>query len=207
MRRLVVVGGGGFGREVLEIIWAINRRSPTWQVVGVVDDDDAPERKAAVEALGSRLIGRVSDLPATDSAAVIAIGSPAVRARIDRTFPSVEWASLIHPDTSLGRDVRLGPGTIVASGSRLSTAIRAGRHLHVDQNATVGHDVTMGDCVRLNPQSCVSGTVTIGSQALIGASAVILDGRTIGPGAVIGAGAVVTHDVAQGSVVKGVPAR
>ena len=43
--------------------------------------------------------------------------------------------------------------------------------------------------------------------ASIGSGAVILCGVTIGAGALVGAGAVVTHDVAPGAVVAGVPAR
>ena len=44
-------------------------------------------------------------------------------------------------------------------------------------------------------------------RASIGSGAVVLGGVRIGAGALIGAGAVVTHDVAPGEVVAGVPAR
>jgi acetyltransferase-like isoleucine patch superfamily enzyme len=43
--------------------------------------------------------------------------------------------------------------------------------------------------------------------ASIGSGATILCGVTIGENAMIGAGAVVTHDVAPGETVAGVPAR
>jgi UDP-2-acetamido-3-amino-2,3-dideoxy-glucuronate N-acetyltransferase len=44
-------------------------------------------------------------------------------------------------------------------------------------------------------------------RASIGSGAVVLSGVRIGAGALVGAGAVVTHDVAPGEVVAGVPAR
>lgn len=47
----------------------------------------------------------------------------------------------------------------------------------------------------------------IGKNVLIGAGACILGGVTIGDNAQIGANAVVTHDVLEGSVVVGIPAR
>ena len=47
----------------------------------------------------------------------------------------------------------------------------------------------------------------VGRGASIGTAATILCGVTIGAGALIGAGAVVTHDVAEGATVAGVPAR
>jgi len=44
-------------------------------------------------------------------------------------------------------------------------------------------------------------------RASIGSGALVLAGVTIGAGALVGAGAVVTHDVAPGATVAGVPAR
>jgi sugar O-acyltransferase (sialic acid O-acetyltransferase NeuD family) len=207
MKPLVIIGVGGLGREVAEIVAATNRVNPTWDLLGVLDDDPADQDRAALLAQGHLVIGRVADLPSLGAHAVIAIGSPAIRSRIDLAHPAATWAVLVHPDATVGADVTLGPGSIIAPGARLSTAIRAGRHLHVDQNATIGHDCVLGDHVRLNPQACVSGSVTIGDRTLVGAAAVVLQGRALGADVTVGAGAVVTKDVGDGSTVRGVPAR
>ena len=79
--------------------------------------------------------------------------------------------------------------------------------MHVDQNATVGHDSVIADFARLNPQSCISGNVTVGEAVVVGANATILQGLSVGARALVGAGAVVTRSVPADSVVKGVPAR
>jgi acetyltransferase-like isoleucine patch superfamily enzyme len=44
-------------------------------------------------------------------------------------------------------------------------------------------------------------------RASLGSGAVVLGGLRIGAGATVGAGAVVTHDVAAGETVAGLPAR
>ena len=58
----------------------------------------------------------------------------------------------------------------------------------------------LGDCDRF-------GRVTIGDNCHIGLNALIMPGVTIGRDCIVGASAVVTHDVPDGTVVAGVPAR
>jgi acetyltransferase-like isoleucine patch superfamily enzyme len=49
--------------------------------------------------------------------------------------------------------------------------------------------------------------IVIGRNVWIGRGVTVLPGVSIGDGAVVGANAVVTHDVAPGTVVAGVPAK
>lgn len=51
------------------------------------------------------------------------------------------------------------------------------------------------------------GRVTIGDNVFIGADTVVLPGVTIGSNVIIGANSTVTHDVPDGSVVAGSPAK
>lgn len=205
---VVVVGCGGFGREVLALLHALRDAGQAWDVRGFVDDE--PADVARVEAAGSRVLGPVAALADLDPAwaVVVAVGSPVARRALDaRIAADRPRPVLVHPDATVGTGVTLGDGSVVAAGARLSTAITVGRLVHVDQNATVGHDATLGDYARLNPQACVSGAVTVGAGALVGASATVLQGLTVGDGATVGAGAVVTRDVPTSTTVKGVPAR
>ena len=51
------------------------------------------------------------------------------------------------------------------------------------------------------------GGIIVDDDAWIGHGAIVLDGVRIGKGAVIGSGAVITHDVPDGAIAIGVPAR
>lgn len=51
------------------------------------------------------------------------------------------------------------------------------------------------------------GRVTIGDNVFIGAESVVLPGVTIGSNVIVGANSTVTHDVPDGTVVAGSPAK
>lgn len=213
-RRLWVIGAGGFGREVVSLVRRVGRKGGGYAIAGVIDDDPSPENIARLERLGVPLAGDLEKvLRRTERwSAVVAIGDAVVRERIVRSLAegaaaAVDYPVLVDPDATVGQDVELGEGTVVAAGARLSACIRVGAHAHLDQNVTVGHDTMVGDFARLNPAACVSGDVTLGRGVLIGANATVLQGRSVGDHAVVGAGAVVTRDVAGSRTVIGVPAR
>ena len=207
-RSLVIIGCGGFGREVFSIVQAMKAVGEDWQVAGFLDDDPSEHDSTLVRDLGSQILGPVGRLAEMGPVnAVIAIGATVTRSAICQRFSQLlaMWPVLVHPDSSIGANVKIDAGTIIAAGARLSTNINVGKHVHIDQNATVGHDVQLGNFVRLNPQACVSGSVTIGQCALIGANATVLQGLRVGADAVVGASACVVKDVAAATTVKGVP--
>jgi sugar O-acyltransferase (sialic acid O-acetyltransferase NeuD family) len=195
---------------VHDVIDAINAVAPEWEIVGYVDDAPTESNRMLVLGRGYTVLGPVEALAEmAGMKAVIGIASSSARRTIDARLH--EWniasATLVHPTATLGHAVTLGDGSVVCAGARLTTNIKLGRHVHVDQNATIGHDTSIGAYSRLNPQACVSGSVTIGPDCLVGASATILEGRTIGSDATVGAGSLVARDVAPGATVKGIPAK
>ena len=208
---LFIIGCGGFGREVFSIIEALESSGSVPHPTGFIDDNPCAANLLHVAALGTRVVGSVEDLIGRTEpfSAILAIGSASARESIADllAFSPVTFPTLVHPDTTIGCDVRFGEGVVVAAGSRLSTNIQIGRHVQIDQNAVVGHDCNLGDFSRLNPQTCVSGTVTIGRGALVGANATVLQGLHVGDRTIIGAGSCVVKDIPDDATVKGVPAR
>lgn len=203
---LAIVGAGGFGRECLDIVEALDAQGTSLDFLGFIDD--AGGDATLLTPRGVRCLGPLTALP-SHATYVIAIGDGATRLRMDDelTHRGLVPTVLVHPDASLGSECRIGPGTIVNAGATVTTNITLGRHVQIHANSTVGHDATLHDAVSVYPGATISGAVTVGDGATIGTGANVLPGVTIGSRAFVGAGAVVTRDVAAGVTVVGVPAR
>ena len=211
MRDLAIVGCGGFGREVLDVVEAINAVEPQWRFVGFVDDSPSARDVELVERRGYGLIGGVTDLAQRpDTAFVIGIGKGDVRRAIDRslTDAGLSPATLVHPAATLGGDTHIGAGAVLCAGVRVTTNVVLGRHVHLNLNTTVGHDALLSDFVTVNPLVAISGAVQIGEESTLGTHSAVLQGLTLAPKTFVGAGACVTRHVPDpGTLVVGVPAK
>ncbi|WP_188310298.1 NeuD/PglB/VioB family sugar acetyltransferase [Arenimonas fontis] len=207
MQELVIVGCGGFGREVA---WLARSALPK----GVRLCFAAESAHIAQYTIDDLPVLRLEELaPEEGRAAVVAIADCNARKRVAGLLEKVNvpaW-TLVHPGVLRSERVRVGGGSIICAGSLLTTNIDIGRHVHVNLACTIGHDVVIGDHSTLAPGVRVSGNVHVGTGVYIGTGATIINGTAhkpliIGDGAVIAASACVTDDVEPQSMVAGVPA-
>lgn len=210
---VVIVGAGGFGRHTLAIIKAINKETSIggedrYTVVGFIDDGSPDPRQLSRVAM--RHLGGISEFQSLpkDTRYCIGIGSGHIRRRVDEsaTKAGLTPLTLVHPDATIGPDVRLGAGTIICAGARLTDNIETGRHVHVNMNCTIGHDAVLGEYSSVWPQAAISGNVLLGPGVTVGASSCVNQELRVGAGAFVASGASVIRDVSAYTLVAGVPA-
>jgi sugar O-acyltransferase (sialic acid O-acetyltransferase NeuD family) len=206
--RIVIVGAGGHGQVVADIIREGSRRTrEPLEIAGFLDDDPALDGAIVV---GVAVLGPLSQLgQAAADGFVVAIGDNGARARVVRRLRAAGLAlvTVAHPGASLAADVPVGAGTMISDGAIVVTGSRIGRGAILNTGSIVDHHTEVGDFVHIAPGARIGGGASIGEQATVGLGAVVLPRRILGAGCTIGAGAVVTHDVPEGVTVVGVPAR
>lgn len=203
---LVIIGAGGFGREVAWLVQEINHEQDVFNLVGFLDDavTSTVEGYPVLGTLGAWLQG-----PQKDVVYACALGDPMTRFKIVSRLESagLSFATLIHPSVRHSHWVTVGEGSILCAGVTLTTNIQVGRHSILNLHCTVGHDTRIGDFTSMMPGVHISGEVKTGEGVYLGTSAAVINQVSIGPWTVVGAGAVVAGDLPGGVVAVGVPAK
>ena len=137
----------------------------------------------------------------------VAIGDGTNRAKEVAALPAGLLASVVHPQASVSRHARLGPGCFVAAQAVVGPNAAVGVSVIVNHGAVVDHDVNVGDFSHIAPLAALGGGAQLGRRVLVGSGASVLPGVRIGDDVVIGAGAVVAHDLPEAGTYAGVPAR
>lgn len=203
MKDLIVIGGGGFAKEVVWLAHDCNRK-----VRGVLDDS-AQTHDTQVQ--GATVLGNVAEwVNYKDCEFIIAIGSPRTRRNVlDKmlTLGEPDFATLIHPSVMLSNTVSVGEGSIICAGSILTADITLGKHNILNLNVTVGHECEFADHVTVAPMVAVSGNVKLQHLVEVGTGAVIRQGLELAEGSMLGMGGVLTKNIPERMIFAGNPAK
>jgi sugar O-acyltransferase (sialic acid O-acetyltransferase NeuD family) len=205
--RVVIVGAGGHGQVVADVLLCAARAGSGAEPIGFVDDD--PNLTGQV-LLGLPVVGRLESLASIPhDGVVVAIGDNATRRSIFDMLSTRRERFVVarHPSAIVAGSVELGPGTMICAGAIVNPGSIIGANVILNTGCSIDHHNRIGDHVHIGPGVRTGGAVTVGEGSLVGIGAVVMPGRTIGAGSTVGAAALVQQDVPSATTVVGVPAR
>lgn len=207
MKDLYIVGAGGMGRELLNIILDIHTiKGPQWNIKGFLDDTEDP---LAGKQCDYPVVGRIADYyPKTNEVLAMGIADPQAKKDLAGLLKGrgCVFESVYHPHINGGRHNIAGEGCVIYSGFGMTVNCKIGDFCTI-QAASIGHDCNIGDYCTISGSCNLMGGVTLGKSVFMGGNCAIAPHVAVGEGAYICMGSMVMKDVRSGVKVMGNPAR
>lgn len=203
---LVLFGIGGHSKVLIDIA----EKTKEFEIVGLFDDNPQTAR----EIFGYPVLGTRADLEnkikqESQIQIVVAVGNNSVRFEVGRWLRERggNMATLIHPSAQIGKNVRLGSGSVVMAGVVVNSDTVIGNDVILNTRCSVDHDCNIGDTVHIGPGVSICGGVIIGGQSLLGVGSQVIPGVKIGENVIVAAGATVVSNTDSHLTIAGTPAK
>ena len=206
MKNKIIVGASGFGREMVKYIEDINTVSPTWNILGFLDDN--PQALDGYPC-DHNVIGTIKEwIPSEGEYFVCALAFPKVKKLVVECLEAkgAKFITLIHPTAMIHPHCKIGKGCVVTPYSSISTNAAIDDYVSV-LGSNVAHDAYVGKWSTLSGKCALNGHVQVGEMVYMGCGVFVAPSKKIGDGATVGIGSVVIKNVKSGTTVFGNPAK
>lgn len=205
MKRVLIVGGGGFGLELYGYIQAdiAAGRLSGFVLGGVLDDSAQCElmRKTSDAAYLGPLRNYI---PAGDEVVLIALGNATNRMKLGNDLATrglVQW-TYVHPSAWVSPTATLGKGVIVSPNCVINANAQVGDNVAINVFCSIGHGAVIGAHSVLSPFSALSGDASLGERCFLGTRATLFPKVSMGNGCVVDAHSAVKQSVGDKKIVS-----
>lgn len=204
MKNIVIIGAGDLGKELVWLIEDINKREPTYLILGFLDDDISKQNKTFY---GYRILGKISELQdlasKTPLSAVIAIQDGSARKTIVKNNKGFHnWESIIHPSAVVASTSYIGKGCILFPHVTVSVDSTLGSFGLYYIHSTVCNDCKIGDYVSVMSGASVSEHAVIGDECFLAAGSTVYPHKRLGKRVDVGVEATASRDYNDGAEVS-----
>lgn len=205
--RALVIGAGGHGMVVADILMRAFDKGARVEPIGFLDDNPARRDTRVLELPVLGLLNQLPEIP--HDAIVLAIGDNATRKRV---FLQLKQAgetiiTAIHPSAIIAPSAVIGTGTVICASAVIGVKVIIGENVILNTNCVVDHENRVDDHAHVSGRVGMAGHVHVGEGAFVGAGATVLPGIHIGAWSIVGAGALAHRDIPERVTFVGVPGR
>lgn len=207
MKPIVLIGGGGHCRSVIDII----EQQFTYRIEGIVDLKEKKHEKN----LGYEIFAdddNLNELITQYSFFAMTMGQIGINPRRTELFEKLKamgaiFPMIISPHAYVSNHALVAEGTVVMHGAVINAGARVGRNAIINTNALVEHDAEIGDHTHISTGAIVNGACRVGADVFVGSGTVVLQGKSIVDRVILGAHSTVTENIALAGTYVGTPAR
>jgi sugar O-acyltransferase (sialic acid O-acetyltransferase NeuD family) len=205
MKKVIIIGAGGFGREILDTIYHINQISQTYEVIGFIDNKIAKGNLVN----GIPILGDDNNLKFyQDASLIIGIGDPNARKRYFELYKDrFDFPVIIHPTAIISNYALIGSGSIIQAFCIVAANSIIGNCVALNARSGVGHDAKIGDYTSIQSFCDVTGNNSVGELCFFGTGVKLIPGLVIASESYLCAGAVIFKDIVIKSKVLGNPGK
>jgi len=192
MKKLGIIGTGGFSLEVLDIAKELFRdsRKSIDELVYFIDNNKKKH-------LGL-IVVKECDIEYSSSKFIVAISDPETRFKVVNNLSrSAEYTNLVHPSSFISDSAKIGYGNIISHNSIVSSNVIINNHCHLNYHTAIGHESLIDDFFTASPGVKVSGKCSISKKVFMGTNSCIMERVKIIEGVKIGIGAVVLKNITK----------
>lgn len=204
MKPLVLVGGGGHCKSVIEAA-----ESAGYSILGVLD---MPE-EVGKQILSTKVIGTDDDIPAYVNKAefVITVGfikNPATRIKLYKKVKEAggKLATIIASTAHVSKYAEISEGTVVLHQAFVNADAKVGCNVILNNFVNIEHDAVIGDQCHISTGAMVNGECKVGNNCFIGSQSVLANCITVGDDIIVGAGSFVRKSITEKGIYSGNPA-
>lgn len=208
MKTVIILGGTGTCLDIADTIARINKASPTYRLLGHLDDNPKIEKQLGSGWLGT--LDRAHDHP--DAFFINGLGSPQhfrLRSEIVERLhiPLDRFETVIDPTCVVSATAQIGSGSVLLPHAAIGAGATIGQQVLILPGSIISHNCQIANFTCIASNAVVCGYAQIGEACYLGANASIREKITVGRHTLIGIGSVVITDCEDNSIYAGVPAK
>lgn len=209
MKNLIIVGTGGFAREVYYHAQNSVGYGADFIIKGFLEGNVSflPEKYTLMP---DKVLNNVCDYELEkDDVFIIAIANSKIKSEIASILyrKGAEFINIIHKTAIVFPDAEMGEGVIMCPFTIATCNTKIGDHVMFNLYSSIGHDSSIGNYSSVMCYVDISGNVQVGNCTFWGNCSLAIPGTKIDENVTVGAGAVVIKDISKGKTVVGVPAK
>jgi len=179
MDKIILIGGGGHCKSVIDII----EREGRFEIIGIIDKED----KVGQKILNYEIIGTDEDLEIVRKDieyAFITIGqikTAEPRKKVYKILKELKYKipTIISPLAYVSKYSLIEEGTIVMHGAIINANVKIGKNSIINSRALVEHDCVIGNHCHISTGVILNGSVNVGDETFIGSGSVCVNNIAI----------------------------